>query len=335
MEWESDGPCLNHTYLGQECRSSGKHSGWELEFRDCEAIPGWGLLLNEERQIEGMWGWRLLGGMPMEESQAAMGTRWYCWVMCRGWSHHHSHSPHMPASTAEQQSGWPIKCLTHWTHPGCSFEWLMPRTTERLYRKPSKSLNGQSHRERLAKESFWSPAQEAQKKFWQGHNSCSRGSLCPFILVAARVPTSQAAALPSHSTPTVVELPQAKMSCIYAHRVTSVESDSLIHCRLWPVRLLCQVGGFSRQEHWSVLADTGCHALLEHYMLSCCPSYQFPWVPGAARTPATQAAAPRLHLALTGINPSLPGQPQEWTAVDDPHAEVEIKTTFETQGQCG
>ena len=30
-------------------------------------------------------------------------------------------------------------------------------------------------------------------------------------------------------------------------------------------------------------------------------------------------------MALTGANPSPPGQPQEQTAVDDPHAEVEIK----------
>ena len=40
----------------------------------------------------------------------------------------------------------------------------------------------------------------------------------------------------------------------------------------------CQVslsGGFSRQEHWSVLAPAGCHALLEHY-ISCCPSCQLP-----------------------------------------------------------
>ena len=45
----------------------------------------------------------------------------------------------------------------------------------------------------------------------------------------------------------------------------------------------------------------------------------------AARTPATQAAAPPPHLTLTGANPSPPGQPQEQTPVDDPHAEVEIK----------
>jgi len=39
----------------------------------------------------------------------------------------------------------------------------------------------------------------------------------------------------------------------------------------------------------------------------------------------TQAAAPLPQLALTGANPSPPGQPQEQTPVDNPHAEVEIK----------
>ena len=34
-------------------------------------------------------------------------------------------------------------------------------------------------------------------------------------------------------------------------------------------------GGFSRQEHWSILANTGCHTLLEHY-ISCCPTHQLP-----------------------------------------------------------
>ena len=48
-------------------------------------------------------------------------------------------------------------------------------------------------------------------------------------------------------------------------------------------------------------------------------------MPDAARTPATQAAAELLHLALTGADPSPPGQPQEETPVDDPHAEVEMK----------
>jgi len=99
--------------------------------------------------------------------------------------------------------------------------------------------------------------------------------------------------------------------------------------------MACQVSlsgeGFSRQEYESILANIGFHTLVEHY-ISCCPSHQFPWVPGAARTPETQAAAPPPHLALTGPNPSPPGQPQEQTPVDDPHVEVEIKPQLKTRG---
>ena len=79
------------------------------------------------------------------------------------------------------------------------------------------------------------------------------------------------------------------------------------------------------------VANTGCHTLLEH-CISYCPSCQLPWVPGAARAPATQAAAPPPHLALTGANPSPPGQPQEQIPVDDPHVEVGIKPQLKPRG---
>ena len=46
----------------------------------------------------------------------------------------------------------------------------------------------------------------------------------------------------------------------------------------------------------------------------------------------TQAAAPPPHLALTGANPTPPGQPQEQTPADDPLAEVEIKPQLKPRG---
>ena len=101
---------------------------------------------------------------------------------------------------------------------------------------------------------------------------------------------------------------------------------------LWTVA--CQAslpGGFSTQEYWSVLASTGCHSLLEH-CISCCPSHQLPWVPVTARIPATQAAAPPPHLALTGADPCPPGQPQEQIQVDSPHEEVEMKPQLKLRG---
>ena len=136
---------------------------------------------------------------------------------------------------------------------------------------------------------------------------------------------------PSCSTLIGAELPQAKMSCIYACRVAYFMTDSLEPCRLCPARFLCQGGGFSRQEYWSALANTGCHTLLEHH-ISCCPSHKLSRVPGAARTPVTQAAAPFPHLALIRANPSPPGQPQDQTPVDDPHVEVEIKPQLKPMG---
>ena len=90
MEWESDSPFHSHMYPGQEHWFPGSGSGWELELRDCGAIPGRGLLLTEDRQIEGTWGRRSWWEMPVEESHAAMEARQYCWVTRRGWSHHYS-----------------------------------------------------------------------------------------------------------------------------------------------------------------------------------------------------------------------------------------------------
>ena len=86
-----------------------RRSGWELELRDCGATPG-------ERRTERMWGRRLWWEMPVKESQVAMEARGYCWVKRREWSHHHSLSlPDTSALAADQQTGWPIKCLMQGT----------------------------------------------------------------------------------------------------------------------------------------------------------------------------------------------------------------------------
>ena len=99
-----------------------------------------------------------------------------------------------------------------------------------------------------------------------------------------------------------------------------------------PMAVASLLEGFSRQEYWSILANTGCHTLLEHY-ISCCSSCQLPWVPGAARTPMIQVASPPPHLAFTGEDPNPPGQPQDHTPVDDPHARVEIKPQLKLRGR--
>ena len=45
-----------------------------------------------------------------------------------------------------------------------------------------------------------------------------------------------------------------------------------------------------------------------------------------------QADVPPPHLALMGAHPNPPGQPQEQIPVDDPHAEVEIKSQVKPRG---
>jgi len=48
--------------------------------------------------------------------------------------------------------------------------------------------------------------------------------------------------------------------------------------------------------------------------------------------PLQPKPAPPPHLALTGANPSPPGQPQEQNPVEDPHAEVEKKPQLKPRG---
>ena len=127
----SDSPCHSHTDPKHGCRSPRKHSVWELEFRDCGAMPGWGLLLTAERRIEGMWRRRLWWEMPMEESQAAMEARWYWWVTCRRWSHHHSLS--LPTCQHQQLNNREASLSTAWCTelqsripPRVLFKCLMP-----------------------------------------------------------------------------------------------------------------------------------------------------------------------------------------------------------------
>ena len=170
MEWESDSPCCSHTYPGQGVKSPGRHSSWELEFRNCGAIPGWGMLMTAERRMEGMWGrrlwWEMHGGNP-----GSHGTWQCCWVMHSGWSHQHSLS--LPTLSI---GSWTRERLAHQMPEtliqgvGSQPEWLicMPDAWENREgpqaREPSKCLNRWSYGERQAKEAFWTPATRGSKK---------------------------------------------------------------------------------------------------------------------------------------------------------------------------
>ena len=116
-----------------------------------------------------------------------------------------------------------------------------------------------------------------------------------------------------------------KNSCIYACGITLVVSNSVT---LWTVS---SYQAFLSGDSPSKNAGVGCHTFLEHCFLL--PSSQLPWAAGAARATATYAAAPPPHLALTGEDPSPPGQPQEQTPVDDPHAAVGIKPQLKLRGR--
>jgi len=64
---------------------------------------------------------------------------------------------------------------------------------------------------------------------------------------------------------------------------------------------------FSRQEYWCILASTGYHTLLGHY-ISCRTSHQLPGVPGAEypaiQAPGPHRSKPKSSKAASGANPS-------------------------------
>ena len=199
-------------------------------------------------------------------------------------------------------------------------------------REASKCPNWQSYAERLAKEAFWSPATTGSKKAPERATSPAVEASVSLHTWRRQGPHKPSSCATFTLNPHWGRAATGKQSL--APVCTGSPGSCLTLCD--PVTVACQASlsgrGFSRQEDWSILANTGCHALLGH-CISCCPGRQLPWVPGAARTPETQAAAAPPHQALTGANPSPPGQPQEQTPVDDPRAEVEIKPQLKPRGR--
>ena len=115
----------------------------------------------------------------------------------------------------------------------------------------------------------------------------------PHFLIGLRAitPAVEAVHVPAHLV--LPGSPQAKQLChLHAqcslgqscHRQKNVFHLCMQGCfsRVWLFVTLwtvaCQASlsmGFSRQEYWSVLANTGFHTLLDHH-ISCCPSCQLP-----------------------------------------------------------
>ena len=181
-------------------------------------------------------------------------------------------------------------------HPGCSFKWLMLQSTEydSSQGHPSKCLRSRATekdpRQGICLSAWIGGAME---KDWPKRPSdCQLQEAWKKNSDRAITPVVEAVHVPAHlAQPGSLKAKQLyhlhaqhslgqschrqKKSCVYAYRVASVVSNSFQPCRLWPGRLFCQGGEFSRQEHWSILVNTGCHTLLEHY-ISCCPSHQLP-----------------------------------------------------------
>ena len=89
--------------------------------------------------------------------------------------------------------------------------------------------------------------------------------------------------------------------------------------------------GFSRQEYWSILANTGCHTLLEH-CISCCLSCK----PPEYLVQPEPLRPKQLHHFHTwpsqGQTQDLQGSLRSYTPVDHPHVELEIKPQLKPRG---
>ena len=209
----------------------------------------------------------------------------------------------MPIYRVGPQSGGPW--LINWEGPQA--------------REPCKCLNGWSYEERLAKEVFWSPATRGLKK---DSDWTITPAAEPVRVPARLAPPGSPQAKQLHHLPAQ---PSQGQSCHrqkkFFKNLTSMGaeslqalSDSLQPRSLWPARFLCPRGG-SPGKNTGRIGQYWLPYLLEH-CISCSPSCQPPWVPGAARAPATQAAAPPWHLALTGAHPVLQGRLRskpQWT----------------------
>ena len=196
---------------------------------------------------------------------------------------------------------------------------------------PLSAWTGKATEKDWPKRSSDRQLQEAQKKTDRAITLTAEAVHVPAHLVPPGFPEAKQLCH-LHAQPSLGQsYHRQKKPCVYAQRVTLVVFVLFVALQTVACQASLSGRGFSRQEYWCILASTGFHTLLEHYSF-CCPSHQLPWAPGAARTPATQAVAPSLHLALTGANPSPPGQPQEQTPLSNPHIEVERKSQLKPRG---
>ena len=166
------------------------------------------------------------------------------------------------------------------THPECPCMRLMLQTSEKDSRQGSHphAWTGRAMEKNWPKRSSDRQLQEAGKKTDRAITPAAEA-----VHVPARLsPPGSLHSRQLHQFHTQPSLGQSchrqKMSCIYALKIASVVSNYLWPSELWPARLLCQGGRFSRQEYWSILTNTGCHTLLSSVQsLSCIWLFATPW----------------------------------------------------------
>ena len=173
MEWESDSPCHSHTYPRQGCRSPGRRSSWELEFRDCGAIPVWGAASDcgeaDQGDVRGDSGEKCLwrkAGQPWKQGDTAESRVGGGAITIAS----------LP--TYASIGSWTIERLAHWRpdslnyrvgpHPGCLFKWLTRGTTEKDPRQgsPLSAWMGRATEKDWPKRPSDHQLQEAQKRLW-------------------------------------------------------------------------------------------------------------------------------------------------------------------------
>ena len=176
-EWSEDhkdDPCHSHTYPRQGLKFPRKHSGWKLKSNpkvrsavDCR-ITSWGNV-REETVV----------GNDAEVNQAAMET-WQCWWVLLGAGAFTIVSLSAYANTGR----WTIEKNPSEGSPlSAQMSWATEK--EPTQRRPLiASKRGPMEKDQ--KTSFLINSCQRLERYWQGHNSCGWGNLCPYILGVAR-----------------------------------------------------------------------------------------------------------------------------------------------------
>ena len=266
-----------------------------------------------------------------------MEARQYRWVTRGGMEPSpYPLSPHMPAPAAEQQRGWSIESLMQWTTEydltqgallsascanlesrtpasvGLLYAWVPNNREGPQARELSKCLKGWRYRERPAKKPSDHQLQEGPKK-----TKDSDRAITP-VVEAVHVPgrwTCQCPCKPSSCATCMFNPHWGRAATGKKERIASTHEGHFNRVQLfatpWIVAYQASLsGGFPRQEYWSILANTGCHTLPQHY-ISCCPSPEYLVLPEPLRPKQLHhlltwpsLGRPKSPSATSGTNPS-------------------------------